>query len=178
MTITEDRSAAALEHVRYEIEAVLQTPPHDASNETIVETIYFRKMAHARALFYFFTTPIAHRHGDDILAEDYGFPAKPIYTDQNKQRFLDRYNKDLLHISYTRLDRLGAEKQWPIPEMLPPVIERCRLFIPHVISLTWPSIRIDERTKWQFLIPDYLSRIPLQQHTSNVAAPQISKLTF
>ena len=172
MTFKQEQSAAALKHVHYEIEALLLMPPHNASNETIVETIYFRKMAHSRALHSFFTTATEHRHKDDILAEDYGFRHRPIYADGSKQRILDRINQDLLHISYTRLTRLGADKQWLLSEVLPPVIERCKEFIPHVLALPWPSILEDERKRWRSLIPNYLSGTLLQQNTSNVAPQQ------
>jgi hypothetical protein len=133
-------------------------------------------MAHSRALYVFFTTPIDGRYKDDVLAEDYGFGAMPIYSEDSKQRFFDRYNKDLLHIIYTRLKRVGSEKPWNISEMLPPVIERCKQFIPHVIALSWGTILEGERDKWGKLIPNHAAGVPLQQHTSNVAAQQIKMI--
>lgn len=174
MNYTQEQRAAALEHVRYEIQALLQTPAHNPKDESIVETIYFRKMAHARALHGFFTTPIANRHKDDVLSEDYGFAAKPIYSDADEERFLDRYNKDLLHISYTRLGRIAATKPWPISDMILPIKSRCLDFIPHVVALSWPSIPREEREKWRVLIPNAEAGIPLQQHTSNVSTQQIT----
>ena|SRR5436190_7525511 len=53
-TPTRAEIITALKHIRYEIEALLQTPKHDPDDESIVETVYFRKMTHARALHIFY----------------------------------------------------------------------------------------------------------------------------
>ena len=50
---TRAQKIAVLKDIRYEIESLLATPRYDSADEVIRETVYFRKMAHARALHTF-----------------------------------------------------------------------------------------------------------------------------
>jgi hypothetical protein len=164
---------AALRDVRYEIEALLQAPKHDPTDESIVETVFFRRMAHARALHTFFVTPISERYKDDVLAEDYRFQARAIYSDEKSQEFIDRFNKDLFHISYSRVHRTSVTKAWPMDEMLPPIIKRSREFIEHVLALGWPDVTSNELRCWQAMRNERFRFTTLAQSTSNVAASQV-----
>src|SRR6266513_1518668 len=58
---TPEQIRQALPHIRYEIESFLQTPAHDSHNEALQESVYFRKMAHCRALYHFFRKPLSER---------------------------------------------------------------------------------------------------------------------
>src|SRR6266576_1787254 len=173
---TRVETVSALRDIRYEIEGLLQTPKHDPTDESIVETVFFRKMAHARALCTFFTTSISKRYKDDVVSEDYLFEAKAIYSDEKSQELIDRFNKDLFHISYARVHRTPHTKAWPMDEMLPPIIVRSKKFITHVLALGWSDIPSDELRRWQTMRSKKFLVSMLAQSTSNVAAPQVASV--
>ena len=173
---TRAETISALRDIRYEIEGLLQTPKHDATDESIIETVFFRKMAHARALYTFFTTSIAKRYKDDVVSEDYLFEAKAIYSDDRSQELIDRFNKDLFHISYSRVHRTPLTKAWPMDEMLPPIIVRSKEFIGHLLVLDWSDIPSAELRRWQNMQSRRFLASPLAQNTSNVAAPQVASV--
>ena len=178
MQPTSEQIRQALSHVRYEIESLLQTPEYDASNKALEESVYFRKMAHCRALYHSFRKRASERQDkgnlvdDDVIAEDYSFPAKDVYG-KYSSALLSRFNKDLLHLTYTRLQRTRETKPWPMDRLFPPVAQRAQEFIDHILSLEPTKIDEAERKKWFALKKDVRVKIPLQQNTSNVAEPII-----
>ena len=89
MNPTQEQIVQALPHVRYEVASLLQTPAYDLSNKTLAESVYFRKMAHCRALYTFFTRPVVKRqkldpNDDDVVSEDHGFQAEALYGAEPK----------------------------------------------------------------------------------------------
>jgi len=181
MQPTSEQIRQALPHVRYEIESLLQTPEYDQRNKALEESVYFRKMAHCRALYHFFRKRASERQDrgnmvdDDVVAEDYGFPSKDVYGKESAA-LLSRFNKDLLHLTYTRLERTGETKPWPMDRLFPPVAQRAREVIDHILLLEPHSIDQAERTRWHGLRNDLRVKIPLQQNTSNVAEPIVSRI--
>ena len=167
-----------LPHVRYEIESLLQTPNHDEMNTALVESVQFRRMAHARVLFDFFTksrsAPKKERllSDDDVVSEDFGFPAEPLYGPEPKP-LLDRFNKDLFHLTYSRLTRTAEVKPWPREKLLPPVEAQARKFIEHILQASNLSIPEDELGKWRELKEADRRKLPLRQNTSNIAIPRV-----
>ena len=133
-------------------------------------------MAHARAIHVFFTTHVANRYQYDVLAEDYGFPANQIYSDKDRPRFFDRFDKDLMHISYSRLRHTVSTKPWPLNDILRPIMARCEDFISHIVALPWKSIGDLERNRWRELIPNFRVNIPIQQNTSNIAMKEVESI--
>jgi len=176
---TPEQIRQALPHIRYEIESFLQTPAHDFHNEALQESVYFRKMAHCRALYHFFRKPLSERQDrrkrvdDDVLSEDYGFQAKDVYG-ENSATLLNRFNKDLLHLTYARLDWTPETKPWPMDELFPPVERRTREFIEHILSFGPDRIAPAGQARWRKLRNDTRVKIPLQQSTSNVAESIVS----
>src|SRR5438067_10969756 len=174
MQPTPEQIRHALPHVRYEIEGLLQTPQFDSRNKTLEESVYFRKMAHCRVLYHFFRKSLSERQDrrnkvdDDVLAEDYGFPAKDVYG-QSSATLLSRFNKDLFHLTYTRLERTRETKPWPMDRLFPPVEQRAREFIEHILSLEPDKIDQVEQARWRALTNNVHLKIPLQQSTSNIA---------
>ncbi len=71
MKPTYDQIQSSLEHVHYEIESFLQSPEYDPKNSALEESVYFRKMAHCRALHDFFKTAANNRKQDDIVSGDF-----------------------------------------------------------------------------------------------------------
>ena len=173
---TRAQKIAVLKDIRYEIESLLATPKYDSADEVIRETVYFRKMAHARALHTFLTTSTPERWKNDVLSEDYSFRASPIFPVLKSKELLERFNQALFHISYSRVLRTPADKAWPIQEFLPPIVDRSKAFVGHFLSLGWPDVQQQETMLWRRLLtPEYV-RIPLAQSTSNIADSQITSV--
>jgi hypothetical protein len=181
MQPTSKQIQQALRHIRYEIESFLQTPEYDPSNKALEESVYFRKMAHCRVLYHFFRKPSSERRDrgklvdDDVLAEDYGFPAKDVYG-EDSVALLSRLNEDLLHLTYARLTRTPDTKPWPMDRLFPPIEQRTREFIDHILSLDSHRIDEAEKARWRALRKDVLLKIPLQQSTSNIADSILSMI--
>ena len=94
----------------YEIAFTFGVPFHDPSDYSHWEVINFTRVAHARVLYAFLETPKAKRLQDDLVGEDFGYPAQPgILSDDNRRRL----NKDLLHFSWDRTRHTPASKPWP-----------------------------------------------------------------
>jgi hypothetical protein len=174
MKPTTDQICGALEHVRYEIESFLQTPEYDHSNKALEESVEFRKMAHCRVLHEFLTMQAQKRdsdtrYGDNIVSEDYGFTAKEVYP-KDRRALLDRFNKDLFHLTYERLKRTPQTKPWPRHLLFPPVAQRAREFIEHILTNSRLSVKEGELALWKKLKAALEADLPLQQNTSNTAA--------
>jgi len=173
---TPAQKIAVLKEIRYEIESLLGTPNYDSADEVILETVYFRKMAHGRALHTFFTTPTPNRWKNDVLSEDYAFTALAIFQPLKAEELLERFNQALFHISYSRVRRTPGDKAWPIEEFLPPIIDRSKAFVSHVLSLRWPNIPKEEQLLWDRMLTPAYVRIPLAQSTSNIAVSQVASV--
>jgi hypothetical protein len=175
MKPTIDQITQALEHVRYEIESFLQTPDYCCSNKALEESVYFRKMAHCRVLYDFFTTKAEGRNqsNDDMVSEDFCFKAKELYGDKPRE-LLNRFNKDLFHLTYDRLKRTLDTKPWPIDLLFPPVARRSIEFIDHIIKNCALGVS-EELARWTELKAVVAAQPPppLRQDTSNVAPSEI-----
>jgi hypothetical protein len=141
----------------YEILYTFGVPEYyDPTDYFLWETVNFARMGHARLLYDFFETAAVkreeknqrHKDGnDDVIAEDFGFPARsiPVPLDDRK-----RVNKDLMHLTYTRLRHTPATKPWPdsyLGCLLAPTIAFMRhvktqpsLFAGSVDSALWDEI--------------------------------------
>jgi len=171
---TRAQKIALLKDIRYEIESLIGTPRHDPADEATVETVYFRKIAHARALHTFFTTAAPDRLKNDAISEDYSFPASPIFPASRSKELLERFNQALFHISYSRAFTTPGDQAWPLEEFVPPIVDRSTAFVHHFLSLKWQDVSQEEKMLWwRMLTPAYV-RIPLAQSTSNIAASQIT----
>jgi hypothetical protein len=94
----------------YEVLFTFGVPVHDPNDYCNWEAINFNRMAHARLLYDFLEQPIAARFRDNVLAEDFGYPAIPIPLPAADRQ---RLNKDLMHLTYDRLRHTSATKPWP-----------------------------------------------------------------
>jgi hypothetical protein len=105
-------------------------------------------MGHARALYDFFETPTAKRKQDDALSEDFGFPAERIDRPEDDR---NRLNKQLFHLTYSRLTYNETSKPWP-DTILSCLHPRCVEFIEHLLALGEPLVGPEEATTWQALL--------------------------
>jgi hypothetical protein len=162
MKPTTEQIKRALPHVRYEIESLLLIPEHDRAYEALAESVMFRRMAHCRGLFTFFSTPSDKRFGDDVISEDFNFPSAQLYG-INPKPLLEQFNKRLFHITYSRI---GETTPWPTETLLPPVIKRSREFIEHILNSPLLS-DAKERNHWEELKANDAGSRPLLQYSSN-----------
>jgi hypothetical protein len=90
-------------------------------------------LLHARALLDFFESSERKQRGgselDDVLSWDFGFSAAPILIPSDLR---DRLNKDLAHITYSRLQRIDNARDWRMGEIMFPLIERSLAFAEHL----------------------------------------------
>jgi hypothetical protein len=132
----------------YEIAFTFGVPAHDPLDYSHWEMINFTRMAHARLLYDFLETKKAERRIDDVLAEDYGYPAEAIELPADDRL---RLNKDLLHFSYKRLRHSPESKPWPnsiLGNLFDPVLG----FMTHIRD-NQPDFfdSIEERMNWSRL---------------------------
>jgi hypothetical protein len=75
------------------------------------EQVNFARMGHARVLYAFLMTPATQRNAsnDDVVSEDFGFPAQKISLPDDDK---DRLNKDVMHLTYSRLRHTPESKPW------------------------------------------------------------------
>jgi hypothetical protein len=121
---------------------------HDPADYFQWETINFSRLAHARLLYAFMETPKAKRYMDDVLAEDFDYPARAIPLPKADRL---RWNKDLLHLSYSRLRRTPATKPWPssiLANLVDPVID----FMEHVKGDQDLFLTADDLSMWTSLV--------------------------
>jgi hypothetical protein len=114
----------------YEIMFTFGVPGHDSKDYCQWETVNFTRIGHARVLYSFFRGTAANRPKDDVVSEDYGFPATGITLPAGDE---DRTNKDLMHLTYSRLRHTAQSKCWPdsiLACLQPTVID----FMEHVKS--------------------------------------------
>ena len=97
-TLTSKQKSMLLDDaVFYEILFALGVSKHDEFDYCVWEHLNFSRMGHARALMYFFEQGVSSekKWPDDLVSEDFGFPASQIGLDRED---LDRLNKDLFHL--------------------------------------------------------------------------------
>lgn len=126
MTPTPEQLKAVFENsMQYEIVYTFGVPDNSPFDYCQWEMINFSRLAHARVLYGFFETSLGDRRNDDVLAEDFGFSARKLLNDEDRERL----NKDLFHFSYKRLRHNASTKPWPdriISNLLEPTLDFMR----------------------------------------------------
>jgi hypothetical protein len=126
-TPTADQLRAVFDNsMWYEVVYTFGVPDYDPRDYCQWEVMNFCRLAHARLLYDFLETPKNRRRDDDVLAEDFGYPAQTIRLTRDDR---ERLNKDLLHFSYGRLRHTPATKPWPssiLSNLLDPVLQFMR----------------------------------------------------
>jgi len=86
---------------------------------------------------------------DDVLSLDYGFGPQTVGIPSLYQ---ERLNKDLAHLTYSRSQRLPAEKPWPHDQVVLPMLECCKPFGEHLILNYLQTNCPEKLAKWQTLV--------------------------
>jgi len=145
---TTEQKRAALEHVRYEIRQLAllyrarTSPPDALLNNARIETT----VIHLNILIEFFETDIQDRYKDDVLAADYDFPVSALTVDRAA---VERRNKEVAHLTYTRTARPRHEWGWDFDRLVPPVLRQSRAFIAHILKSAGMVEADLERRQWE-----------------------------
>ncbi len=104
-------------------------------------------LIHARNLLYFFES--TERRKDDVLCSDFGFRPRLVRIDANER---PRFNKDLLHLTYSRLRHTPDTKPWPVLAILQPLTVRAVDFMTYIVSHPPAGADTDELEQWSQLL--------------------------
>ena len=118
-----------LDAVFYEMDQFVGTLLPNQGVPPIDNALLESRLVHIRNLIDFFARD-SHWQ-DDVLASHYDFPLTPVDFPTEYETRLD---KDLSHLTYSRLARTPATKPWPVDTVVTPVLERCVQFIDHLLS--------------------------------------------
>lgn len=157
---TFEQKLRALTHIRYEIESLLNER-NAPSDSHLQESLYLRRMAHARSLFVFFTK--AERTGssennpnaridDDVLSVDYGAfrsilsAAELEELSKAKAEGEQCFNKRIFHLTYTRTEIPEGQERWPTEKIFPALKRVCEKFIEYIIGCA--DFSQAERYEW------------------------------
>jgi hypothetical protein len=143
-----EQKKSILNALWYEIVFTFGIPPHNPTDYCQWETVNFTRMGHARVLYTFFETPLAKRHDDDVLSEDYGFAASKIDRPEEDRT---RLNKDLFHLTYSRLRHTHETQPWPAT-ILSSIQDRCISFMEHIATSDDHFENRDQQQNWNSLL--------------------------
>ena len=138
--------ADMLPHLRYEIEQTFIVPAHDQNDWHIRESVFLAMLMHARLLLDFFGH--TSREHDDVICADFGFQPAPVSL-SNDDRL--RLNKDIAHLTYSRLRHTPATKPWPLADILRPLRDRAAAFVSHIVSSPPQTSTTEEIGRWRVL---------------------------
>src|SRR5438034_1041670 len=141
---SQQQIAAILPHLRYEIQQTFVVPAHDRNDWHIRESVFLAMLVHARLLLDFFEH--TSRDHDDVLCADFGFQPTPVPLSSSDRL---RLNKDIAHLTYSRLRHTPETKPWPVADILLPLRDRAVAFASHVVSRPPLNSTADEIEKWR-----------------------------
>jgi hypothetical protein len=144
----EQRRSLLHDSVWYEMVYAFGVSPHEETDYCAWEHVNFSRMGHARALYDFFETSTAERRSDDAVSEDFDFSARPIDRPANDRT---RLNKQLFHLTYTRLQYNETSKAWP-DTIISCLHDRCVEFIRHILSHKSEFGAADDFLRWEHLL--------------------------
>lgn len=131
---TDDHKHTILEHVRYEIEMIVncarESMPEEPHSPVVRRAVRESLLLHARSMIDFFEKPASKRFKLDVLSEDFAFPAAPFAYDV---AFRNRLHRDLAHLTYGRLERAGPRGDWRVVDFVP-LLRRCGAFAAHLLA--------------------------------------------
>lgn len=145
---TEQQVADALRVVRYEMEQLLGCyrfkPRIRAERNMRLESF----LLHYRVLLDFFARG-HERKDDDVLAADFGYRSEGVAMPAKER---SRLNKDLAHLTYSRLNR--KNKEWDLDKLMGAMLPRCAEFARHLLGEPPELSGKDELARWEELLRD------------------------
>lgn len=135
-----------LPHLRYEIHFVIFPEAREEKHLDKLDSLWLSYMVHARLLFDFFELTRKTK-ADDVSCSDFGFhPSSIDISDEDRIRF----NKDMMHLTYSRLRHDQESKPWPIDKIYPALKARCMEFAQYICK-DYKNIEPDELLRWKKL---------------------------
>ncbi len=136
---TPEHKEKILDAVFYEIEQLLFACSYKSGIINVDNALLESTLLHSRSLldFYEKSKRRTRRKGnqkvelDDVLATDFNFYARKIQIPPQDR---DRLNKDLAHLTYSRVDRSQNDKWWDYKQVVFPILHRSREFLDHLIG--------------------------------------------
>ncbi len=141
---SQKQKSLALEHICYEIRRLLtwyalRIPAGNLPQSVINDRIELI-LIHVRNLLDFFEVSRATKairpslaRPDDIVSEDFAFPAQKIPIDPKVK---GRIDKEVAHLTYTRCGLSPEEKQWRFDDIVPPLLVVSLSFLRWVLRST------------------------------------------
>ena len=131
-----------LEHIRYEMCRLAdcykrwQALLPGKSTQTEVNDLIELTLLHARAVLDFFEYSRTHTKirkkkafTDDIISEDYGWPAAEMPFER---KIKERIDKEVAHLSYFRCGLTLEQKEWKPEVFVPALLTQSVAFLKHV----------------------------------------------
>ena len=125
---TSEEKLKGLDNTFYEMQQLLLMTVSQVEHAVLANAIVESRLIHVRTLLDFFEKHECDK--DDVLASHYGFPSAEI---QFEPIFVERLNKDLAHLTYSRTRREASAKGWPTAKVVTPVLGRCKEFIEYIL---------------------------------------------
>ena len=139
---TDSEIKQAIELIYYEIKQLIDSTYlfQEAKEAKNKNAFIESELVHVRILIDFFENE--KRRWDDILVSDYGFHPKNIdISDSDRTRL----NKDLAHLTYSRLSRSQEDKNWNPNIVVLPILIRASTFIKFLLNEY-----LDPKNPWFF----------------------------
>jgi len=152
MEPTQQQKADVLEHVRYEIGGLfpqVRVNPSDVYMSNIVLEAF---LLHVRALIGFFESK--SRWKDSVIPADFGFCQREVPIPDDIET---RLNKDLAHITYSRLhQKTTPDKRWNFRSIIPCLLPIWIELAEHITSSPPERTSDDGLEKWGVLLRQVL----------------------
>ncbi len=84
-----------------------------------------------------------------MIPSDFGFDAKSVDIPKNISK---RFNKDLSHISYSRLKQTPETQKWTYADFINPIKSRCIEFARFIINNYKDKMSKGELSRWENLL--------------------------
>jgi hypothetical protein len=121
--------STGLDHVFYEMSQLVFLADKGSPIKGFDNAVLESRLIHVRNLLDFFEHPPTPN--DDILCCHFDFSSSRVSIEQ---KYRDRLNKDLSHLTYSRTRRSRSEKLWPHKEVILPLLKRCRSFAERLLE--------------------------------------------
>jgi hypothetical protein len=156
---TQKQRAAALDHVRYEIDQLMASDQHGCG-EAIERALLESCLVHVRTLLDFFEARErkVDRYGrelDDVIPGDFGFDWAPIPRSDDLRRAINK------HLSRLRYERCKGRSppEWKFARDFKPVLTRAQEFIEHLRPRLSRYGRAQDEKKWAALLDRVKARV-------------------
>ena len=140
--MTPEQKKEGLVHVRYEMRRLREcydrwNALHDGVyTQSEMNDLIELTLLHSRTILDFFECSRGHSeirkrnaHKEDIVSEDYNWPAKAITIDKKIKK---RINTEIAHLSYIRCGLTREQKRWSPELFVPLLLKQSVAFLAHI----------------------------------------------